>query len=168
MVFVCSKPKLQKSAGDCLRKRKEWLSPNKKATSRTKTCAHPQKIMLWIWCNSDGVLYYEFLPRGVTITADIYCQQLRRLADEVQEKQPTRLRQLMLLHDNATELCTNQYFSKYLCLFVRHRKVIRSCFVDLSSFRVPLELLCRPLTILFLRMANDTHLKQNAKLTLLH
>ena len=29
-----------------IRKRKEWLSPNQKATPRTKTCAHPQKIML--------------------------------------------------------------------------------------------------------------------------
>ena len=57
--------------------------------------------MLSIWWNSEGVLYYELLPRGVIITADIYCQQLRRLADAIQEKQPTRLREVMLLHDNV-------------------------------------------------------------------
>ena len=58
--------------------------------------------MLCIWCNNDGVLYYElFFPQGATITADIYCQQLRRLADAIQEKRPTRLREVMLLHDNA-------------------------------------------------------------------
>ena len=75
--------------------------PEQRINSRTKTCAHPQKIMLYIWWNSEGVLYYELLRRGITITADIYCQQLRRLADAIQEKRPTRLREVMLFHDNA-------------------------------------------------------------------
>ena len=47
-----------------VRKRKEWLNLKKKATPRMRTCAHPQKIMLCIWWNSEGVLYYELLPRG--------------------------------------------------------------------------------------------------------
>ena len=81
--------------------RNEWLSPNRKETLHTRTCAHPQKIILCIWWNSEGVLYYELLPRVVTITADIYCQQLKRLADTIQEKEPIRLRDVMLLHDNA-------------------------------------------------------------------
>ena len=78
-----------------IRERKEWLSPNKKATPRTKTCAHPQKMLCISW-NSD-----ELLPRGVTMTADIYCQQLKCLAGTIQEKRPTKLREAMLLHDNA-------------------------------------------------------------------
>ena len=69
-----------------VRKRKEWLNPNKRATPRTKTWAHPQK-MLCIWWNSEGVLYYELLsPLRITITADIYFQQLRCLAYAIQEK----------------------------------------------------------------------------------
>ena len=32
-----------------IRKRKEWLSPNKKASLQTKTCAHSQKIILCIF-----------------------------------------------------------------------------------------------------------------------
>ena len=43
----------------------------------------------------------NWLPRGATITADIYCQQLRLLEDEIQEKRPTTLREVILLHDNA-------------------------------------------------------------------
>ena len=86
-----------------IRKRKEWLRPNKKATPRTKTCVHPQKNTLCIWWNSEGVLYYELLSWdvGLTITADIYCQQLSRLADAIQEKRPTRLREVMLLYGKA-------------------------------------------------------------------
>ena len=53
-------------------------------------------------------MYYELLPRGVNITADIYCQQLRRLADVIQEKRPKRLREVMLLHDNVRLHSANQ------------------------------------------------------------
>ena len=84
-----------------IRKRNEWMGPNKKAAPCTKTCMHPQKIMLCIWWNSKSLLYNKLLPRSVTITADIYCQRLRHLADVIQEKQPTRLHEVMLLHDNA-------------------------------------------------------------------
>ena len=41
-------------------------------------------------------------PRcSLTITVGIYFQQLRHLADAIQEKQPTRLREVMLLHENS-------------------------------------------------------------------
>ena len=79
----------------------------KEATPRTKTCAHPQKIMLCIWWNSEGMLYYELHPRGVAITADIYCQQLRYLADAIQENRPTMLNEVTLLHDSARPHSTN-------------------------------------------------------------
>ena len=83
------------------------VESEQKATPRRKSCAHPQKIMLCIWWNSEGVLYNEFLYRGVTINAGIYCQQVRRLADAFQEKRPTRLREVMLLHDNARPRSSN-------------------------------------------------------------
>ena len=61
------------------------VEPEQKATPLTKTCAHPQKIILCILWNSEGVLYYELHPRCVTITADIHFQQLR-LAEATQEE----------------------------------------------------------------------------------
>ena len=67
-------------------------SNRKKLPIQRKTCAHPQKIMLYIWWNSEGVLYYELFPRGVTITADIHCQQRNK------RKRPTRLHEV---HYNA-------------------------------------------------------------------
>ena len=61
------------------------VESKQKATPRTKTYVHPQKIMLCIWWNSKGVLYYELLHQGITMTADIYCQPLRRLAVAIQK-----------------------------------------------------------------------------------
>ena len=65
------------------------------------------KDMLLIWWNSEGVLYYELLPRGVIITIDIYCQQHRRLADAIHEKRPARLHEVMLLHNNTRSHSAN-------------------------------------------------------------
>lgn len=83
------------------KKRKEWLSPNKRATPHTKVSAHPQKMMIFIWWNKEGVIYYKLLPRIVTLTADIYCQQLRCLAAAIEEKWLRRLHQVLLWHNNA-------------------------------------------------------------------
>ncbi|KAJ4439340.1 hypothetical protein ANN_07462 [Periplaneta americana] len=48
-----------------------------------------------------GIVYYELLPRNVTITADIYCQQPRRLTAAIEEKLPGILHQVLLQRDNA-------------------------------------------------------------------
>ena len=44
------------------------VGPKQKANPPTKACGHPQKVMLPIWWTSESVLYYELIPRGVTIT----------------------------------------------------------------------------------------------------
>ena len=61
----------------------------------------------WYLVERWGVLYYELFPRCVTNITDIYCQQPRRLADVIQEKRPTRLHELILLHDNAHQHSAN-------------------------------------------------------------
>ena len=48
-----------------------------------------------------GCAVLRMNPRGTTITADIYYQQLSHLADTIQQEGPTSLPEVMLLHDNA-------------------------------------------------------------------
>ena len=60
---------------------------------------HPRKVLLCVWWDQKGVLHYELLPRNQTITAEVYCQQLRRLEKAIQEKRPGM--DVILLHDNA-------------------------------------------------------------------
>jgi hypothetical protein len=38
----------------------------------------------------EGVIHYELLERYLTITAERYCQQLRRLEEAIQQKLPGR------------------------------------------------------------------------------
>lgn len=79
------------------KERKEWLSPDKQATLRAKLDLHPRKTMLCVWWNQEGVVYYELLPRNQTITAEHYCEQLRRLQAAIPAEKRS---QVILQHDN--------------------------------------------------------------------
>jgi hypothetical protein len=49
----------------------------------------------------EGIIYYKLLERNLTVTAKCYCQQLRRLEEEIQQNRPSRRHGVILQHDNA-------------------------------------------------------------------
>ena len=53
--------------------------------------------MLSVWWGVRGIIHWEFLPDGCTITTDLYCQQLNRVAAKLKGKQD----RIYFLHDNA-------------------------------------------------------------------
>ena len=55
----------------------QWLDPDKKPVRDVKPGLHPKKIMLCIWWDMSGVIYFELLRNNETITADAYSQQLQ-------------------------------------------------------------------------------------------
>jgi histone-lysine N-methyltransferase SETMAR len=57
--------------------------------------------MLCIWWDIEGIVHYELLERNLTVTAESYCQQLRRLEEAIQRKRPGRRHGVILQHDNA-------------------------------------------------------------------
>ncbi len=76
-----------------------------KAVKSNSVC----KTMLILFHDAYGVIYLEFLPRGETITADFYCDVLRRLKEQIRRKHPglwqhddDGYRRVLLHHDNAT------------------------------------------------------------------
>jgi hypothetical protein len=44
--------------------------------------------MLCIWWDMEGIVHYELLEEKVTVTAERYCQQLRRLEEAIQQILP--------------------------------------------------------------------------------
>ena len=53
--------------------------------------------MLSVWWGAKGTIYWELLPDGCTVTADLYRQQLDRVEQKLKGKQD----QIYFLHDNA-------------------------------------------------------------------
>ena len=65
---------------------------------------HGKKLMLGIWWDQLGVVYYELLKPNETVTGALYRTQLMRLSWALKEKRAhyySRHDKIILLHDNA-------------------------------------------------------------------
>lgn len=85
-------------------RKRSWVNPGEPSTSMPKRNIHDHKVLLCIWWDMQGVLYYELLQPGQTVTAQRYSQQLRRLKEELIKKRPlvaSKQNKVILLHDNA-------------------------------------------------------------------
>ena len=83
--------------------RKQYLSRGEKPLKTPKPGLHPKKALLCVWWDHIGIIHFEMLEMGQTITADIYCQQLERLHEALIVKRPAVVnRRGVILHqDNA-------------------------------------------------------------------
>ncbi|GFX80013.1 mariner Mos1 transposase [Trichonephila clavipes] len=84
--------------------RKSWGYPGHASTSTAKPNIHGSKVMLNIWWDQLGVVYYELLKPTETITGDRYRTQLMRLSRALKDKRPQyneRHDKVILQHDNA-------------------------------------------------------------------
>lgn len=88
---------------DNQKRKRQWLSRKERSVPVVKPDIHAKKVLLSIWWNIYGIVHYEFLKTGETITADIYCDQLVRLSEAIGKKHAALVnrRGVMLQHDNA-------------------------------------------------------------------
>lgn len=79
-----------------------YVDPGEPGPSQPKRDIHCQKVMLCIWWDQKGVVYYELLEPNQTVTADRYQRQLGNLARALAEKRPAIARKnyKVLFHDN--------------------------------------------------------------------
>ena len=59
--------------------------------------------MLICFFDQEGIVHREFVPPGMTVNADFYCDVLRRLHENVRRKSPRKWQnqKLIIHHDNA-------------------------------------------------------------------
>ncbi|UYV78856.1 RUVBL1 [Cordylochernes scorpioides] len=86
------------------KRRKSSVKPGHASTSTAKPNMHGKKLMLCIWWDQLGVIYYELLQPNETITGERYQQQLMRLSRALKIKRPLyakRRDKVIYQHDNA-------------------------------------------------------------------
>ncbi|XP_018046256.1 PREDICTED: histone-lysine N-methyltransferase SETMAR-like [Atta colombica] len=68
-----------------------------------KAGLHPKKVMLCVWWDWKGILYYELLPNNKTINSEKYCSQLDELKTAIEQKRPEIANQkdVVFHQDNA-------------------------------------------------------------------
>ena len=69
-------------------RKRSWGKRNEPPSNTPKASHHPKKVMLCVWWNWKGVLYYELLPENQTINSNKYCSQLDQKKAALNEKHP--------------------------------------------------------------------------------
>ncbi|CAK9817752.1 Mariner Mos1 transposase [Anthophora plagiata] len=85
-------------------RKRTWSKDNRPSTV-AKPGLHPKKVLLSIWWDWKGVIYYELLPQGETIDSAKYCNQLDQLKATIAEKPPelSNQRGVGFHYDNARQ-----------------------------------------------------------------
>ncbi|GFV66190.1 histone-lysine N-methyltransferase SETMAR [Trichonephila clavipes] len=79
---------------DTPKRSKHWLSSPDTVPHSAKPAMHPRKIMLCVWWTCREVVHYELLPTDLTVTADLYSQQLERVQQALHQKEPALVNRL--------------------------------------------------------------------------
>ena len=86
------------------KRKKSYVKPGQPAKSTAKPNIHGAKVMLCIWWDQKGVLYYELPKPSETTNGERYRTQLIRLKGAIPEKRPeyaTRHEAIIFHRDNA-------------------------------------------------------------------
>jgi histone-lysine N-methyltransferase SETMAR len=79
------------------------LSPGQTPIPTAKPSLHPKKVMLCVWWDMFGVIYFELLNPNQTINSEVYCRQLDQLNQSLKSKRPALVNRkgVILHHDNV-------------------------------------------------------------------
>jgi histone-lysine N-methyltransferase SETMAR len=89
-----------------------WLGPGETGIPTPKPDLHQMKIMMCVWWGINGIIHWELMPANTTITAQVYCNQLDRVAEKLCKKQ----KKVFFLHDNARPHVASKTHKKLLKL----------------------------------------------------
>ena len=56
--------------------KRSWGKWNETPPTTSKANLHPKKVMLYLWCDWKGVLYYVLFLENQTINSNKYCSQI--------------------------------------------------------------------------------------------
>lgn len=94
-------------------RKRSWSRQGEQAPTTAKADIHQKKVLLSVWWDYKGIVYFELLPRNQTINSEVYIRQLTNLNNAIQEKRPelANRKGIVFHHDNArphTSLATRQ------------------------------------------------------------
>jgi len=94
-------------------RKRSWCRRDDLPQATSKADIHQRKVMLSVWWDRKGVVFFELLPRNQTINSNVYCRQLDSLNESLIQKRPGLVNRkgIVFHHDNArphTSLITRQ------------------------------------------------------------
>lgn len=81
----------------------EWKLANEPRPKKARRVRSNVKVLLTVFFDYHGIVFYEFLPQGATVNKEYYLRVLRRLREAIRRKRPDlwKEKSWKLHHDNA-------------------------------------------------------------------
>ncbi|XP_017796120.1 PREDICTED: histone-lysine N-methyltransferase SETMAR-like [Habropoda laboriosa] len=86
-----------------VQRKRSWGKRNEPPLVTPKAGLHPKKVMLCVWWDWKGILYYYLLANNETINSEKYCSQLEELRVAIEQKrlEMANRKGVMFHQDNA-------------------------------------------------------------------
>ena len=88
--------------------KRSWGKRNEPPPTTPKADLHPKTVMLCIWWDWKGVLFYELLLENQTINSNKYCSQLDQLKQSSTQRKASRISQ-QKTHNLPSGYCKTAY-----------------------------------------------------------
>lgn len=72
-------------------RKRSWSRRDEAPERQAKADSNQKKVLLLIWWDWKGVIFYELLPKNKTINSDVYCEQLQKLSNSIAQERPVLL-----------------------------------------------------------------------------
>jgi len=82
---------------------KQWLDKGDRGIQIPKDKKLGKKVMLYVWWNYEGMVYFDLLEYGRTVNSELYKNQLTKIHEKLQSCYPSlaNRKRVILQHDNA-------------------------------------------------------------------
>ena len=70
-------------------KDKPWVFPKETLSKKPKRNIHGKKVLLSVFWDQKGVIFFELLDPRETINAEKYCEQLKILKNKIHLEKPS-------------------------------------------------------------------------------
>ena len=104
-------------------RRDHGAGPNEPTPSTQKPSLHPKMVILCIWWDWKGVLYYELLLENQTINSNKYCFQLDQLKAALNEKASRNSQQKTHIHQDNARSRVKQHSTKKRPEIVNRKRI---------------------------------------------
>lgn len=93
---------------DNVKRKRSWSQADETAKALVKPGLATGKGLLCVWWDWKGIIYYELVPADHSFKSDLYCQQLTRLKQAIDQKRPelSNGKGLLFHYENARPYAT--------------------------------------------------------------
>jgi [histone H3]-lysine36 N-dimethyltransferase SETMAR len=86
-----------------VKRKRHWVNVGEYPSSQSKPNPYSKKVLLSVWWDVNGIIFFSLLPSNQTINSEVYCRQMNNLEQTLREKRPELVESngIILQHDNA-------------------------------------------------------------------